>query len=48
MTSIDPVLGATPPKDSQWVPSPGFLLRRDRILSTMRDLPRGMEMLEIG
>ncbi len=48
MTSIDPILGATPPDGSQWVPSPGFLLRRHRILNTMRDLPERMEMLEIG
>lgn len=48
MTAIDTVFGAPPPADSQWVPSPGFLLRRDRILKTMRDLPRGLELLEIG
>ncbi|WAT18761.1 class I SAM-dependent methyltransferase [Aurantiacibacter sp. MUD11] len=47
MMALDPVFGATPPAGSQWVPSPGFLLRRNRILKMMRDIPGG-DLLELG
>jgi SAM-dependent methyltransferase len=42
----DPLLGTWAP-GSPWVPMPRYLLRRDRVLALLRDVPRG-RLLEVG
>ncbi len=44
---VDPLFGIEA-RAQGWVPSPGYLLRRDRILHHLRQIPRGLEVLEIG
>lgn len=48
MSAIDPIFGIAPPEDSSWVPSPGYLLRRNRVIATMVKLPQTLDLLEMG
>lgn len=48
MTRYDPLFGIQPADAGGWVPSPGYLLRRQRILHHFSSLPSGLNILEIG
>lgn len=47
MPEHDPFFGVVAPEEG-WVPSPSYLLRRDRILRQLATLPPGLEVLEVG
>lgn len=46
--AVDPMFGIKPADAGGWVPSPGYLMRRQRILHHVKSLGTGLDILEIG